>query len=215
MVRVPDAAGQFRSAPLRLLRGFFSGIGQLLLAADRGDAEDGRHERVSSDDQLDPPTGLDDPPTTRASARFSIPAKRSFDSTGNVRLLSPDDPADTLDNIRRPKARGSKRAGARHSPGRHRAGRAARAATKAPPAPASSADASSADASSADAQAELLMPGYAGLSLPAVRARLRGLDQAQLSILLACEKSSANRADIVTLFERRIAKLEAAGRDGT
>jgi hypothetical protein len=205
MVRVPDAAGQFRSAPLRLLRGFFSGIGQLLLAADRGDAEDGRHERVSSDDQLDPPTGLDNPPTTRASARFSIPAKRSFDSTGNVRLLSPDDPADTLDNIRRPKARGSKRAGTRHSPGRHRAGRAGRAATKAPPAP----------ASSADAQAELLMPGYAGLSLPAVRARLRGLDQAQLSILLACEKSSANRADIVTLFERRIAKLEAAGRDGT
>jgi len=59
------------------------------------------------------------------------------------------------------------------------------------------------------------MPGYDGLSLPAIRARLRGLDQAQLRILLACEKSSANRLDIVTLFERRIAKLEAAGRDAT
>lgn len=203
MVRVPDAAGQLRSAPIRLLRGFFSGIGQLLLAADRAKAEEGGRELLSSDDQLDPPTGLDGPPATRTSGRFSIPAKRSFDSTGNVRLLSPEYPADTIDNIKRPRGRGSKRA-ARHSPGRHRAGPAARA-TKAPPAP----------AASADAQAELLMPGYAGLSLPAIRARLRGLDQAQLRILLACEKSSENRAAIVTLFERRIAKLEAAGRDAT
>jgi hypothetical protein len=205
MVRVPDAAGQLRSAPIRLLRGFFSGIGQLLLAADRVNAEDGKHEGFSSDDQLDPPTGLDGPPAAPAGGRFSIRAKRSFDATGNVRLLSADDPADTLDNIRRPKARGYRRAGARHSPGRHRAGQAARATTKAPPAP----------VSSADAQAELVMPGYAGLSLPAIRARLRGLDQAQLRILLACEKSSANRAAIVTLFERRIAKLEAAGRNAT
>jgi hypothetical protein len=59
------------------------------------------------------------------------------------------------------------------------------------------------------------MPGYDGLSLPAIRGRLRGLNQAQLRILLACEKSGANRGDIVTMFERRIAKLEAAARDAT
>src|SRR6266566_139730 len=35
MVRLPDAAGQLKNAPVKVLRGFFSGIGQLLLAAER------------------------------------------------------------------------------------------------------------------------------------------------------------------------------------
>jgi len=227
MVRVPDAAGQLRNAPVRLLRGFFSGIGQLLLAADRLHADGGKHERFSNDDQLGQQTGLDGGPARRAGRRSSMPAKRSFDSTGNVRLLTADDPAETLDNIRRPKrrrttpktarlasakperdvaARAKRITGARHSAGKHRAGTAAPAPPGSP---------SLVPASGAAAQADLLMPGYDGLSLPAIRARLRGLDQAQLRILLACEKSSANRSDIVTLFERRIAKLEAAGRDAT
>jgi hypothetical protein len=59
------------------------------------------------------------------------------------------------------------------------------------------------------------MPGYDSLSMPAIRARLRGLDETRLRILLNCERSSANRADIVTLLERRIARLEAAERDAT
>jgi len=59
------------------------------------------------------------------------------------------------------------------------------------------------------------VPGYDGLSLPSIRARLRGLDTAQLRVLCAHEKSGANRADIVTMLERRIAKLEATARDAT
>lgn len=212
MVRVPDAAGQLRSAPIRLLRAFFSGIGQMLLAADRLHAEGGKHERFSRDDQLGPPTGLDNPHTTRLSGQASMPARRSFDSTRNVRLLTPDDPAETIDNIRRPKlprarprtTAHKRTSGTRNPAGKHRVGRSA-------PGPATP----SAALSSAAAQAELLMPGYEGLSLPAIRARLRGLDKAQLRILLACEKSSANRADIVTLFERRLARLEAAERHAT
>jgi hypothetical protein len=59
------------------------------------------------------------------------------------------------------------------------------------------------------------VPGYDGLSLPSIRARLRGLDAAQLRVLADHEKSGANRADVVTMFERRIAKLEAAASDAT
>lgn len=265
MVRVPDAAGQLRSAPIRLLRGFFSGIGQLLLAADRHQSR-GRHKRLGYDRQLGPPTGLDGVHPKRSRRQSSKQAKRSSDSTGNVRLLTPDDPAETVDNIRRPKlprpglrtarpaaaqpqrkstaeAKGTSRT--RHSAGKHRAGSAAPAppilpsASVSPPSVSESPPAASApwpdaseslaaaseslldaseslpDASSAAARADLLMPGYEGLSLPAIRARLRGLDETQLRILIACEKSSANRVDIVTMFERRIAKLEAADRHAT
>jgi hypothetical protein len=245
MVRVPDAAGQLRNAgniPIRLLRGFFSRIGQLLLAADRLQTRGGKHKRFSNDDGLGPPTGLDGAPATQASGQFLMSAKRSSDSTGNVRLLTPDDPAETLDNIRRPKlprtkpktarpaaakprrnvtAEAKRTSGARRTVGKHRAGAAAQApptmASTLPSVPESSRSASqsSASVSSAAARADLLMPGYESLSLPAIRARLRGLDETQLRILLACEKSSANRVDIVTLFERRIAKLEAAERDAT
>jgi hypothetical protein len=63
--------------------------------------------------------------------------------------------------------------------------------------------------------ADLPVPGYDALSLPSIRARLRGLDVAQLRVLCDHEKSGAKRVDVVTMLERRIAKLEAAARDAT
>src|SRR5215470_7916315 len=89
MVRSPDAAGQIRNAdtvkdfenlndiqdvqevrdtqdindlremPVKVLRGLFSGIGQLLLAADRFRARDTQHEGVDHDGQAGLPFGLD------------------------------------------------------------------------------------------------------------------------------------------------------------
>lgn len=58
---------------------------------------------------------------------------------------------------------------------------------------------------------ELPISGYDDLSLPSLRARLRSLGTAELRYLLAHERSHANREDVVTMFERRIAKLA----DGT
>ena len=53
------------------------------------------------------------------------------------------------------------------------------------------------------------MSGYDGLSVASLRSRLRNLDAMQLATLLDYERSAANRADVVAMFERRIAKLEA------
>jgi hypothetical protein len=64
-----------------------------------------------------------------------------------------------------------------------------------------------------DAQA-LPVPGYDALTLPSLRARLRNLDTVQLRVLIAYERSHAGRPDVITMFERRIAKLagdQAAG----
>jgi hypothetical protein len=160
MVQSPDAAGQVRNAqtvkdfqdikgikdfkemPVKALRGLFSGIGQLLLAADRFRAEDTQRAGIDEDGQVDPPSGLD--------------SERWLDATGKMRLLTPDMPA----------------------------------------AP------------------DLPVSGYDGLSLASLRARLRYLDAKQLRILLEHEKSASNRANVVTMFERRIAKIES-GPDAT
>ena len=54
------------------------------------------------------------------------------------------------------------------------------------------------------------LPGYDDLSLPSLRARMRVLDAARLRALLAYEKAHAHRNDVITMFERRLAKITAA-----
>ncbi|MGH3274970.1 MAG: hypothetical protein ACRDNZ_11710 [Streptosporangiaceae bacterium] len=66
---------------------------------------------------------------------------------------------------------------------------------------------------SASGAADLPVPGYDGLSLPSLRARLRSLDAGQVQVLADYERSHAGRADVVTMFERRIAKLAAQSRE--
>ena len=53
------------------------------------------------------------------------------------------------------------------------------------------------------------LPGYDDLTLPSLRARLRGFDADTLRALLAYEKAHARREDVITLFERRLAKITA------
>jgi len=53
------------------------------------------------------------------------------------------------------------------------------------------------------------LPNYDELSIASLRARLRNLDVAQVRELAEYEEAHAARADVVTMFERRIAKLEA------
>jgi hypothetical protein len=184
MVRLPDAAGQLGSAedvknvrelrdiPIRVLRGLFSGVGQLLLAADRLRTEEAQRETITSADQAGPPAGPDggtadaraagEPDGGVKAQAASQRTFRSLDSTGNVRVLTPDMPAES-------------------SP-----------ADDQPPA----------------ASAGLPVAGYDGLSPASLRARLRNLDAEQVRALLDYERSAANRADVATMFERRIAKLE-------
>ncbi|HEX9527839.1 MAG TPA: hypothetical protein VF951_10100 [Streptosporangiaceae bacterium] len=113
---------------------------------------------------------------------------RSLDATGNVRILTPDMPAET--------------------PGAARPKAASRLKGK-------TATRSRSRTTSRAVAADLPVPGYDALSLPSIRARLRGLDVAQLRVLCDHEKSGAKRADVVTMLERRIAKLETAARDAT
>ena len=53
------------------------------------------------------------------------------------------------------------------------------------------------------------LPNYDELSVASLRARLRNLDVAQVGQLADYERAHAARADVLAMFERRIAKLEA------
>ena len=59
----------------------------------------------------------------------------------------------------------------------------------------------------AEAAAALPLPNYDELTIASLRARLRTLTPEQLTVLIEYEKAHANRADVITMFERRITKL--------
>ncbi len=69
-----------------------------------------------------------------------------------------------------------------------------------------------ADASTETVEAatgSLPLENYDQLTVPSLRARLRTLTAAQVAELAEYERSHAARAEVITMFERRIAKLTA------
>ncbi len=53
------------------------------------------------------------------------------------------------------------------------------------------------------------LPGYDDLSIASLRARLRVLDAATIQATLAYEKAHARREPVITMLERRLAKISA------
>jgi hypothetical protein len=111
-------------------------------------------------------------------------SSRNFDKTGNVRVLGNE----------------------AEIPAPEPAAAAPEPATAAPE-PATPAPEPVAAAEPAATAAPL--PNYDELSVASLRARLRNLDAAQVKELAEYERAHAARADVLTMFERRIAKLEA------
>ena len=55
------------------------------------------------------------------------------------------------------------------------------------------------------------MANYEQLTIASLRARLRGLTIVQVRGLIGYERAHGNRPDVIAMFERRVAKLEAPG----
>ncbi|MFC4058355.1 hypothetical protein ACFOWE_08620 [Planomonospora corallina] len=53
------------------------------------------------------------------------------------------------------------------------------------------------------------LPGYAGLTVASLRARMRGKSIQQIRDMIAYEKATTARPEVVRMFENRLAKLEA------
>lgn len=215
-MRIPQQVTErVREAPAQALRAVFSGIGQVLLVADR----------IKS--RAAEPTRAQPSPTERLGQSGQKPAAgpkdetrwRSLDATGNVRLLSEEDtpePAASAEATADAEAATAvAEAPALAEPPSDAVAPAEMTAPTDTAAPAETAAPAVAEVP-ADAQppaksareASLPVPNYDDLSVASLRARLRNLDTGQVRALLDYEKANAGRAAVLTMFERRIAKLE-------
>jgi len=146
---------------------------------------------------------------------------RSLDETGNVRLLSdedvaPDEPAAETAARAETAIPAETTTAAETSPATETSPAvesvlAAESAPATPTPPAAETAASPQTAAKRTVQDEtsLPVPNYDTLTVASLRARLRNLDPSQVRALLDYEKANAGRAAVVTMFERRIAKLES------
>jgi hypothetical protein len=207
-MRVPQVSERIKEAPAQALRGVFAGIGQLLLYTDklrnkapyphvpaapptptpRPEPEEPVRVPATASAPPEPdvvaePAATQTPETPKTPPAPKTPAPvteiRDFDKTGNVRLITADE--------------------ARQDDGPEPA--VAAAGERAP---------ASAEKSAAEPEPPAPpLPNYDELSLASLRARLKNLDVTRLRSLIEYEKGHAGRADVLVMFERRIAKLQA------
>lgn len=216
-MRIPQQVTErVKEAPAQALRAVFSGIGQVLLVADRIKSRAAEPTRAQPGE-----TERRDQSRQKAAAGPKDETRwRSLDETGNVRLLSEEDAPE-------PGASAEATAGAEAATAVAEAPALAEPPSDAaaPPDTAAPTDTaapaepepSAVAAVPADAQppaastreAAPPVPNYDDLSVASLRARLRNLDTAQVRALLDYEKANAGRAAVLTMFERRIAKLES------
>lgn len=181
-MRIPPPPERVKEAPAHALRAVFAGVGQVLLITERvrQRAIEQVHPHVASAPVQAPAPEAAPPPPARGAPAAASPAAASPATA--VRTAVPEAAAFR---------------GAPEAPAREAA--APEAAAEAPAAE---------GAVPGAAAAGLPVPNYDELSIASVRARLRALDAAQVRDLLDYERAHASRANMITMFERRIAKLE-------
>lgn len=207
-MRVPPVSERMKEAPAHALRAVFAGIGQVLLVADRikNRATDTNHAQPAAAPEPAAPASetaaaapADAAPTTAAAAE-AAPAAGTAPVTPDAAATTPATPQPASTAATAPPAA----AAATATPATTARPASSTPASATPPS-ATPAAASAAAAAAAD----LPVPHYDELSVASLRARMRGLDAAQLRILIDYESTHAERGTVLAMFERRLAKVEA------
>ena len=193
---IPQVNDRIKEAPVVVLRAVFAGIGQLLLTADKVRAR--AAEQVWTPDQPAGPGPVGPSPSWAATATKTAPAtKATAKAAPAAKATIKSAPA------AKPAPTAKPASPAKPAP-------AAKAARATKPAPATkSAPAAKAARAAKPAPAEPPLPGYDDLSLPSLRARLRTLDATAIKAMLDYEKAHARRDEVITMLERRLAKITA------
>jgi hypothetical protein len=204
-MRVPQVNERVKEAPAQALRAMFAGIGQLLSVTDKLRGKSAQAPATTE-------TAAKAPKTTAANGAATAPEAVVTTETVTVETPAPETTVKAAAPAAPEKAPtpGSAPAGGNAKP--TPSGKAAPTRAKvdelaveeAPPVAA--AEPAVAEVTPA---AELPLANYDGLTVASLRARLRNLSVAQLGQLIAYEKAHADRADVIAMFERRVAKLES------
>ena len=189
---IPQVNDRIKEAPVVMLRAVFAGIGQLLLTADK--VRTRAAEQVWTPDQPAGPAGPGPSPSWPATATKTAPATKATATTRTAptdKATATAKPAPAAKATTEPAAKATaKPAPAPKPAARARPAAAAKAAPAAKPAPTAPP-----------------LPGYDDLSLPSLRARLRTLDATGIKAMLDYEKTHARRDEVISMLERRLAKI--------
>ena len=196
-MRVPQVTDRLKEAPAQALRVVFSGVGSVLLVADRLRHRPGQETGQGNGHATRPATAQKgSSPTATAPAPYGGSPAAQGDPAAKA--------ASSAKAARAAKARSAVPPAPRTPPAPH--------APDNSPAPAkSSGGAATAALDGSGAAGGLPIAGYDGLTMPQLRARMRTLEPAQLRALIAHERAHAGRDEVVAMFERRIAKVESGG----
>jgi hypothetical protein len=235
-MRVPQISERVKEAPAQALRGVFAGIGQLLLVTDKlrnktpagagvprtrtpeasGPASASAAATAAAEPATAPgPTAESSPvadPPPAAAVTPDVVAAEAVVADAAVA----EEPVAVAAVVAEPTARKSaamptardfdKTGNVRLLAGQEDA---EAAASDVPAGPAAS------DVPAGPAETTPLpLPNYDELSIASLRARLRNLDIPQLKRVADYERSHAGRAEVIAMFERRVAKLEAEPQAG-
>ena len=231
---IPQVNDRIKEAPVVVLRAVFAGIGQILLTADKVRARAAEQAWTPDRAPARAPAGLPAdrraPAPPRNGTMRTEPAVADHSAVreapaGQGPVTAQAAPAAKTAATAKPatkvtpaaKARASRRRRPRRLPSHARcqgsAGDEGPAAAKAPPvtkAPRATETVPAPRAAKAEPAPEAPpLPGYDDLSLASLRARLRVLDAATIQAMLAYEKAHARREPVITMLERRLAKISA------
>jgi hypothetical protein len=197
-MRVPQVSERIKEAPAQALRGVFAGIGQLLLITDKlrnkppvgQQVPQARAPQPSETVSPAAPVPAADPPAPAPAAAAAPAPAGAAPAPAAPPAPAADRDFDKTGNVRLLTSAEAP-AGDTAPAVRATVAEAAPVSPVAPTAPGAP------------------LPNYDELSVASLRARLRNLDVAQLRRLAEYESAHAGRADVIAMFERRIAKLQA------
>jgi len=190
-MRVP----QVKEAPAQALRAMFAGIGQLLSVSDKI-----RNKSAPAPASA----GAETATPERAARETAAPETPAPETVASEAVV----PATVTPEAEAPEAEAPETVASETVTPEAVVPETVAAEPVAPEAEPEAAQAPAAAPVSAAAPAgELPLANYDDLSIASLRARLRNLSAEQLTQLIDYEKGHAARPDVITMFERRIAKL--------
>ncbi len=204
---IPQVNDRIKEAPVVVLRAVFAGIGQILLTADKVRAR--AAEQVWTPDRAPVPGLRSTAPGPRNGTTQAEPAFAEHSAS----RAAPVSPAAAPATKTAPAPKTAPAAKPTPATKTTRATKPAPAAKTTPatkaaktvPAP----RAPRVDPAADPVAAEPPLPGWDGLSLASLRARLRGFDAPTIRAMLAYEQAHARREPVITMLERRLAKITA------
>jgi hypothetical protein len=184
-MRLPQVSERIKEAPAQALRGVFAGIGQLLLITDKL-----RHKTPAH------PAAPEAGKAPQVAERPRASAPEPSPETSPAPSPAPGPSATAASETQRDSGKTgnvrllTEEAGAADMP-------------------AAEAELPATDAELPAAEAGVPLPNYDELTVASLRARLRNLSVDQVRELAEYERAHAARPEVITMFERRVAKLEA------